>query len=310
MAASAIDCYSLLLGTCLSLVMMTGCKKEQPNAPSPPPTPTPHPPVVYNVKVTTRPVQGITGISAFTGGIVIDKSVPALVDFNYIELNTKSDFDSWSSTSVYPYDLKGDSFSCFIEGLHPQTTYYMRARSDDNIAVSGGLLEPVGDTYGDTISFTTDSLYLGMMVNGGIVFFIDSTGEHGLISSLSDLADIAWFIQGPDKITLATSTTDGLANTMRIDYVYPYADYAAVSCASFRIPGWDVIGGNSWFLPAKDQLEKMYLKRTLIGGFSNKTYWSSTEADLDNAYAEDFSNGSQSALEKTLKYGVRPIRQF
>lgn len=311
MAVSAINCYSLFLGTCLSLMMMAGCKKEQPNAPSPPiPTPTPHPPILYNVKVTTRPVTGITGISAFTGGIVIDKSSPALVDFNYIELNTKSDFDPWISTSIYPYDSKGDSFSCFIEGLRPQTTYYIRARSDDNIAIGGGLLEQTGLTYGDTISFTTDSLYLGMMVNGGIVFYIDSTGEHGLISSLHDLADLAWYVLGPDIITGATSATDGLGNTSRIDYVYPYADYAAVSCSSFAIPGWSLRGGNSWFLPAKDQLEKMYLKKDLIGSFSNKTYWSSTEADGYNTYGQDFSNGSQSPLDKTLKYGVRPIRQF
>ena len=303
MAVSAIDCHSLFIGSCLSLMMMTGCKKQQPNEPNL--NPAPHRPVEYNVKVTTMPVTGITGISAFAGGIVIDKSVPALVDFNYIELNTRSDFDTWSSTFVWPYDWKGDSFYYFIEGLHPKTTYYIRARSDNKITSSRGLLEQVGTTYGDTISFTTDSLYLGMMVNGGIVFYIDSTGEHGLISSLSDLTDLAWVIQDPFIVVGANSTTDGLANTMYIVYWYPNAS-PATSCSSFIIPGWK----NSWFLPAKDQLEKMYLEKDLIGGFSNKTYWSSTQADLDNAYAQDFSNGSQSAVKMTLTYGVRPIRQF
>jgi len=54
----------------------------------------------------------------------------------------------------------------------------------------------------------------------------------------------------------------------------------------------------------------MYLKKDLIRGFLNKPYWSSTEADPDNAFAQDFSNGSQSALDKTKSYGVRAIRQF
>jgi hypothetical protein len=305
MAVSAIDCYSLFFGSCLSIMMMTGCKKEQPNVPNLNPPPAQYL-GDYNVKVTTMPVTGITGISAFTGSIVIDKSVPALIDFNYIELNTRSDFDYQGSIlSLWPYDVKGDSFYYFIEGLHPKTTYYIRALSDDKITGYRNLLEYVGTTYGDTLSFTTDSLYLGMMVNGGIVFYIDSTGEHGLISSLSDLADLAWVIQDPFRVADASSTTDGLANTMNIVYWYPNAS-PATSCSSFIIPGWK----NSWFLPAKDQLEKMYLEKDLIGGFSNKTYWSSTEADLDNAYAQDFSNGSQSAVKMTLTYGVRPIRQF
>ena len=292
---------------------MNGCKKEEPGGYFGPPAT--HPLVVFDVKVTTGPVTGITGFSAFGGGVVIEKSVPTLVDFNDIEWNTRSDFGGWNSSGVSPYDFKGDSFSCFIVGLSPQTTYYIRARSFHNIQNTRGLLDQLGTTYGDTISFTTDSLRLGMVANSGIVFYIDSTGEHGLIASLTDLPDLAWVVQGFNKGTGAISTTDGIGNTVKIDSVYypypsPAGDYAARVCYKLIVPGWNYYGSTPWFLPAKDQLEKMYLKKDLIGGFLNKPYWSSTEADPDNAFAQDFSNGSQSALDKTKSYGVRAIRQF
>jgi hypothetical protein len=255
---------------------------------------------VYDVKVTTNPVTNITGISAFTGGIVMDRSVPAMVTNGYIELNTKPDFAPSGNVTISPYNVQHNAFFCFISGLHPQTTYYIRARSENYVSDNYGNLYPQGITYGDTISFTTDSLLLGMKANGGIVFFIDSSGEHGLISALSDLPDAAW--SGGHAVTGAISTTDGYNNT----YANVAADSAAASCASFTSLGWDY----SWYLPAKDQLEKMYLKKDLIGGFNNKIYWSSTETDSSRAFAQDFSNGNQSSLDKNLKYGVRPIRQF
>jgi hypothetical protein len=291
--------------------MVTGCKKEEPNGQlGPPPLPT----IVYDAKVITSPVTRITGISAFSGGIIVDNSVPTLLDFNFIDLNTRADFGG-TNTTVSPYEMKGDTIFCFLGGLHPQTTYYIRALSDANWKSgvnggSGGQLVPVGMTYGDTISFTTDSIALGMLVNGGIVFYIDSTGEHGLISSQADLPVHAWQTQAPNVVTQATSTTDGFANTGLINYINPSPDQAAISCYWFVMPGWSNMGSHPWFLPAKDQLEKMYLKQDLIGGFSNGIYWSSTEADDIHAFAQDFSNGNQSAFDKNLKYRVRPIKQF
>jgi hypothetical protein len=46
-------------------------------------------------------------------------------------------------------------------------------------------------------------------------------------------------------------------------------------------------GYNDWYLPSKDELNKLYLNQVTIGGFADATYWSSTGDDWDvfNAWA-------------------------
>jgi hypothetical protein len=47
-----------------------------------------------------------------------------------------------------------------------------------------------------------------------------------------------------------------------------------------------------------------------FGGFANTFYWSSTEADIDNAWRQSFSSGGQSSGAKGYNYYVRAIRAF
>jgi hypothetical protein len=48
---------------------------------------------------------------------------------------------------------------------------------------------------------------------------------------------------------------------------------AARKCDDLALNGYD-----DWFLPSKDELNQMYLQRSVIGGF-HKCYWSSSEDD-------------------------------
>jgi hypothetical protein len=53
------------------------------------------------------------------------------------------------------------------------------------------------------------------------------------------------------------------------------------------------------------------LKANGAGDFANGLYWSSTAADLENAYAVDFSTGNAEPTEKHHQYHrVRPVRAF
>jgi hypothetical protein len=38
-------------------------------------------------------------------------------------------------------------------------------------------------------------------------------------------------------------------------------------------------GYKDWFLPSIDELHKLHQNKTVIGGFANVTYWSSSEFD-------------------------------
>jgi hypothetical protein len=86
-------------------------------------------------------------------------------------------------------------------------------------------------------------------------------------------------------------------------------------CATAGIParicGDLVLNGYSdWYLPSKDELNKLYLNRTAIGGFADAYYWSSTEADGTAAWFQYFGNGLQIANTKNYPNYVRAVRGF
>ena len=91
-------------------------------------------------------------------------------------------------------------------------------------------------------------------------------------------------------------------------------NYAAGLARSYNGGGF-----NNWFLPSIDELNQMYVNRVSINGtatvnggaiFSSR-YYSSTERDSENAWAQDFGNGIQQEYNrKYLKLYVRAIRAF
>ena len=73
------------------------------------------------------------------------------------------------------------------------------------------------------------------------------------------------------------------------------------------------LGG--WFLPSNDELNLMYqnLHSHGLGEFANAVYWSSTEADANNAKVIDFNTGTSAASPKLptiANIKARAIRAF
>ena len=58
--------------------------------------------------------------------------------------------------------------------------------------------------------------------------------------------------------------------------------------------------GKGWRLPTKDELDRMYNNKDLIGNFVNTNYWSSTEYNSDYAWMQVFMHKS---IAITLKEG-------
>jgi len=78
-------------------------------------------------------------------------------------------------------------------------------------------------------------------------------------------------------------------------------------------------GFDDWFLPSKNELNQMYLKKGAInttavvnGGsdFSDNLYWSSTEKDNGNLWVQYFASGDQHGYHWMLTYSVRAVRAF
>jgi hypothetical protein len=146
---------------------------------------------------------------------------------------------------------------------------------------------------------------------GGIVFYVDAKGQHGLVAALSDQSTSAeWGCSGtPMTHAFGTKRGCGEANTASI----VDKDSCATAGIAARLCDELVLNGYSdWFLPSQDELDLMYdnLKATGLGGFGNANYWSSSSVSSTTARSQNFSNGTQNSSAKTSSFRVRAIRRF
>ena len=217
--------------------------------------------------------------------------------------------------------------------LPPRMTYYQRTQIASPIAgltiwcsncgASGEMQVFNGGTWTNMIGGTatgTISLSIGQSYQGGKVAYIlvkgdpgyDPNTQHGIIAATSDQSDqlirIKWD-KGTYTITGATGTAigTGLSNTNKIivSQGEPAISYAAGLARAYTGGGY-----TDWYLPSKDELEKLSYTREIIGGFVNYYYWSSSEFDLRKAWYQTFFSGRQYTTVKGEPAIVRAIRSF
>jgi len=167
----------------------------------------------------------------------------------------------------------------------------------------------------DASSQPPPGIKIGDTYQGGIIFYIDGSGAHGLVAAPKDQSDgIVWW-NGSYIVTGATATAvgTGQANTDKIIAAQGAGDYAATRAANLVLNGY-----SDWFLPSKDELNLMYTKigpgapapLTNIGGFSSAWYWSSSERSIDGAWGQYFGDGYQNFGSKYVTLPVRAVRAF
>ena len=154
---------------------------------------------------------------------------------------------------------------------------------------------------------------IGVPYEGGIIAYIlvngdpgyDATKIKGLIVAPS-LGAHAWSNVASTSLTGTTAALGtGLSNSNLIVSQTGHISSAAKLCLDFR-------GGGlaDWFLPSKDELNKLFLNRSLIGGFDYT--WSSTQAisiPTAQAYMQ-WSTGESGQNYKSDLFAVRPVRSF
>ncbi len=148
---------------------------------------------------------------------------------------------------------------------------------------------------------------IGNKFQGGVIFYIDASGQHGLIAAPSDQGTATpWGcyeteIPGAD----GTAIGAGFQNTSDIIAGCAKQGIAARLCANLVLDGY-----SDWFLPSKDELNKLFLSKLKVGGFSNNIYWSSTEASKYVAWYQNFNFGFQNDNHKEGTHYVRAVRAF
>ena len=169
---------------------------------------------------------------------------------------------------------------------------------------------------------TGGSCYVGDTgPGGGTIFYVDLTRVEG--SQYFEAACAGWSdgtCGGSDltdptaqwgcawtSITGADGTGIGTGEQNTTDIV---TGCATAGIAARRANDLWLGGQSDWFLPSKDELNQMYIRRTAIGGFSADYYWSSSEYGEGIAWYQYFADGNQSQFFKSWANYVRPVRAF
>lgn len=177
------------------------------------------------------------------------------------------------------------------------------------------------------------ALEIGQDYQGGIIFYLDDSGEHGLIAYQSDLAEAPWgCVSYPDLPSTSIAQNNGIGfgeqNTLAIINFCDEPNIAARLAYTL-----DGNGYADWYLPSIDELALIYENRDFIGGFPDLSdpnnifiYASSSEglASEDgnggfyylSYFVCDFSdttvfpNARKILTSKINSTRVRPIRSF
>ena len=160
-------------------------------------------------------------------------------------------------------------------------------------------------------------LAIGQTYQGGIIFYLDASGCHGLISAPTDQSiGATWYREGIgggylDTYASGSGLFDGDGNCYRIRR----SQGACGNCNAAEICLNLTIGVYSdWYLPSKYELNLMHKNIALglgnVGGFASNFYWSSTEGALFSAWGQDFGSGLQGNLDKAIPLYVRAVRAF
>jgi FlaG/FlaF family flagellin (archaellin) len=184
-----------------------------------------------------------------------------------------------SNPTLYPFHtISGDglgSYSANLNNLISNTTYYVRA-----YAITSN-----GTYYSDQTSFLTASingLAIGQYYAGGIIFYLDSTGQHGIVCAPQFQGYYPFGCPNNQSILTSTSLGSGYNNTAIIISNCSLSNSAAQFCDQLYLNGYQ-----DWYLPAKDEFQSIIdnLFYNNIADLTAYVYWTSSTNSNGGAYA-------------------------
>jgi hypothetical protein len=176
-----------------------------------------------------------------------------------------------------------------------------------------GVTGPTGPAY---------THYVGEIYGGGVVFYVDQTGNHGLICSMIDLGYVTW----SNVVSLigltAQSDWDGQSNTNAIIAQAGHTGSAAKLCDDYTNVNYGTGAYSDWYLPSLHQLVKLWgavyeVNKALDSDGNGATtsiiknyYWSSTESTAGIAWVIYFYSSDPLIESKVNADYVRAVRAF
>jgi len=185
--------------------------------------------------------------------------------------------------------------------------------------------EPATKKYVDDNAPTTFSV--GDFAQGGIVFYVDETGQHGLVCAKTDQnggSGVRWYAgtygntQAKGDGPYAGEANTSIIIAAQVAIGDDGSTYAARICNELQIIENGKTYGN-WYLPSKEELNLMYQNKSTINNtavansgsaFASFFYWSSTEYNNNDAWLQSFYDGLQGNCDKISTMYVRSVRAF
>lgn len=162
---------------------------------------------------------------------------------------------------------------------------------------------------------SSTTLSIGDTHAGGIIFYLDGSGQHGLVAKSTDESGTyAWSSSYTTTYAEGSGIYEGEHNTNKIISIMGAGNAPATEqCAGLTDGGY-----MDWYLPSRIELDIMYenigpgdaLGIGNVGGFASSYYWSSTEYSKYNAWSHIFDDGYQFGDSKVNTSRVRAVRAF
>ena len=292
------------------------------------------------------------GIASTTGNgdgtitFTYDDGTTSIVNIEDADSDSTNELQDWSTLPGIPLELT-DGDDVDDADNDPANELQVLSLSNDTLYLSQSNLVFLGniqsslnidyDSLANTIVSDTAfnlneygcNLSLGDTYQGGVIFYIDPSGCHGLICSPTDFGSFEdWnypLLNDVPCNAYGSSLFDGKYNTEKIQFTHGDNSVSAAGiCSNLTLNGYD-----DWYLPSVYELKLLLYNlgpcSTLDLGNISSTfvetgdYWSSTEVAASWAFYvnSSFCSGNPSSplgydigLKQSHGGYVRPIRQF
>jgi hypothetical protein len=249
-------------------------------------------------------------ITSTTGGLL----VPRMTEDQRNIINSPSN----PATGLMVYQTDGATGFYYYNGSSWEV-YYSKNEVDTLIANLQSQINYL-------VQKPRNSPSVGDFYQGGVVFYLFVPGDtgyvvgetHGLIAAVADRSSGIRWHNGNYVVTGATATALGTGSS-NTDAIIAVQGATATSYAAGLARAYTGGGYTDWFLPSKNELNKMYLNKGDINtiaaansgsNFSNGYYWSSTESNGYYALRQGFGAGGQDGNFKGFSSFVRAVRTF
>jgi uncharacterized protein YjdB len=217
---------------------------------------------------------------------------------------------TWTVSGASSTATKFDGATLTVAANETAAALTVRATSTVDTAKNGTAAVTVTITGGGGTGYAVGAVGPA----GGYIFYDKGSYSDGWryleAAPIGREFTAQWGAYGYDVQGTSTAIGTGKQNTEIILIFLRSTDEfgrAVQRCDSLSFDGFD-----DWFLPSLGELYLMWenLKQKGLGGFTNNSYWSSSQSDSGSSWYLPFSNGTQATTYKSSSILIRAVRAF